>query len=342
LVYQAAIGGIFEETHYMFKTSAGALAVAAALCSFPYAGTALAQAPAGSVTRLVIAFPPGGPTDFVARTVSEKLGKELGRTIVIDNKPGANGNIAAESVARGNADGGTLFFSSVGTVVINPSLYEKMPFETFRDFAPVSLVVNNATIMVVNSASPFKSVPELVDASKKAGAPIAIASTGIGGMPHLALEVFMDASKANLLHVPYKGAAPAITDLLGNQVGGFFGDIPGLIGHIRGGKLRAIAVAAPKRQPVLPDVKTLGEQGYPVVEANNWYAVLAPIKTPKDQIAAINAAIKLSLADPDVRAKLLNSGAEPAPSTPAELEALMHKDTAKWSAVIKEKNIKAE
>ncbi len=236
----------------------------------------------------MIAFPPGGPTDFVARTISDQLGRELGRTIVIDNKPGANGNIAADSVARGNADGGTLFFTSVGTVVINPSLYEKMPFETFRDFAPVSQVVNNATIMVVNSASPFQNVPELVAASKKSSTPIAIASTGIGGMPHLALEVFMDASKANLLHIPYKGAAPAITDLLGNQVGGFFGDIPGLIGHIRGGKLRPLGVAAPKRQSILPDVKTLGEQGYPVVEANNWYAILAPIKVPKEQITILN------------------------------------------------------
>jgi tripartite-type tricarboxylate transporter receptor subunit TctC len=324
----------------MLKTSSAALLLAGLIA----AGAAQAQAgrPAGGVTRMVIAFPPGGPVDFVARTISEKLGHELGRNIIIDNKPGANGNIAAESVARALPDGATLFFSSVGTVVINPSLYDKVPFSTFRDFAPISLVVNNSTIFVVNQSSPYKSVPEFVEASKKASEPIAIASTGIGGMPHLTLELFASASHANVLHVPYKGAAPAITDLLGNQVGGFFGDIPGLIAHIQGGKLRPLGVAAPKRNPVLPEVKTLGEQGYPVVEANNWYALLAPAKVPKEQLAAINAAVARTLADADVHAKLLKSGAEPAPSTPAELAALMHQDTAKWAAVIKDKNIKAE
>jgi len=227
-------------------------------------------------------------------------------------------------------------------VVINPSLYEKMPFDTFRDFQPVSLVVNNATILVVNTSSPFKTATELVEASKKSKDPIAVASTGIGGMPHLAIELFQDASKANLLHVPYKGAAPAITDLLGNQVGAFFGDIPGLIGHIRGGKLRPIGIAAPKRATVLPDVKTLGEQGYPAAEANNWYAVVAPVKVPAAQIAELNTAIAKTLANEDVRAKLIKAGAEPQPSTPAELTALMKKDTAKWAAIIKDKKIKAE
>jgi tripartite-type tricarboxylate transporter receptor subunit TctC len=320
------------------------LSIALAACGLIATGSAQAQgaAPAGNVTRLVIAFPAGGPVDFVVRTISDKLGKELGRTIVVDNKPGANGNIAAESVARATPDGSTLFFSSVGTIVINPSLYDKVPFDTFRDFAPVSLVVNNSTIFVVNQASPFKSVPELVEASKKAKEPIAIASTGIGGMPHLTLEMFSSASHANVLHIPYKGAAPAITDLLGNQVGGFFGDIPGLISHIQAGKLRPIGIASPKRSTVLPDVKTLGEQGYPVVEANNWYAVVAPIKVPKDQIAALNGAIARTLADADVRAKLLKSGAEPAPSTQDELATLMKRDTTKWAAIIKEKNIKAE
>jgi len=311
-----------------------------ALCGLCATGGALAQST--SPLHLVIAFPAGGPVDFVARTMSEEFGRQLKRTVIIDNKPGANGNIAGEFVSRSTPDGSTLFFTSVGSVVINPSLYEKMPFETFRDFQPVSLVVNNATILVVNTSSPFKTATELVEASKKSKDPIAVASTGIGGMPHLAIELFQDASKANLLHVPYKGAAPAITDLLGNQVGAFFGDIHGLIGHIRGGKLRPIGVAAPKRQSVLPDVKTLGEQGYPAAEANNWYAVVAPVKVPAAQIAELNTAIAKTLANEDVRAKLIKAGAEPQPSTPAELTALMKKDTAKWAAIIKDKKIKAE
>jgi len=311
-----------------------------ALCGLCATGGALAQST--SPLHLVIAFPAGGPVDFVARTMSEEFGRQLKRTVIIDNKPGANGNIAGEFVSRSTPDGSTLFFTSVGSVVINPSLYEKMPFETFRDFQPVSLVVNNATILVVNTSSPFKTATELVEASKKSKDPIAVASTGIGGMPHLAIELFQDASKANLLHVPYKGAAPAITDLLGNQVGAFFGDIPGLIGHIRGGKLRPIGVAAPKRQAVLPDVKTLAEQGYPAAEANNWYAVVAPAKVPAAQIAELNTAIAKTLGNEEIRAKLIKAGAEPQPSTPAELTALMKKDTAKWAAIIKDKKIKAE
>jgi tripartite-type tricarboxylate transporter receptor subunit TctC len=318
----------------MFRKLAAAAALAAA-----FSGNALAQA---GTTHLVIAFPAGGPVDFVVRTISDQLGKELKTTIVVDNKPGANGNIAAESVARATPDGNTLFFSSVGTIVINPSLYEKVPFNTFRDFQPVSLVVNNSTIFVVNQASPIKSIPDLVETSKKGKEPIAIASTGIGGMPHLTLEMFTSASKANLLHVPYKGAAPAITDLLGNQVGGFFGDIPGLIGHIQGGKLRPLGIAAPKRSTVLPNVPTLGEAGYGVVEANNWYALVAPTKVPAERVKALNEAVARTLANEEVKAKLLKSGAEPSASSQSDLLALMKKDTAKWAAIIKEKNIKAE
>jgi len=318
----------------MFKKIAATAALTAA-----FSGNAFAQA---GTTHLVIAFPAGGPVDFVVRTISDQLGRELKTTIVVDNKPGANGNIAAESVARATPDGNTLFFSSVGTIVINPSLYEKVPFNTFRDFQPVSLVVNNSTIFVVNQASPIKSIPDLVETSKKGKEPIAIASTGIGGMPHLTLEMFTSASKANLLHVPYKGAAPAITDLLGNQVGGFFGDIPGLIGHIQGGKLRPLGIAAPKRSAVLPNVPTLGEAGYGVVEANNWYALVAPAKVPAERVKALNEAVARTLANEDVKAKLLKSGAEPSASSQAELLALMKKDTAKWAAIIKEKNIKAE
>jgi tripartite-type tricarboxylate transporter receptor subunit TctC len=323
----------------MLRKLTAALSAAFALGGLAASGAAHAQS---GTTHLVISFPAGGPVDFVARTISDQLGKELKTTVIIDNKPGANGNIAAEYVARSNPDGTTLFFSSVGTIVVNPSLYPKVPFNTERDFKPVSLVVNNSTIMVVNVSSPFKSVPEFVDASKKAKEPIAIASTGIGSMPHLALELFTNATKANVLHVPYKGAAPAITDLLGNQVGGFFGDIPGLIGHIRGNKLRPIGIAAPKRSPALPDVKTLGEQGYPVVEANNWYGLVAPAKVPPAKITELNTAIARTLANEDIKAKLLKAGAEPQPSSPADLAALIKKDTAKWAAIIKEKNIKPE
>ncbi len=213
------------------------------------------------LTRIIVAFPPGGPVDFVARTIAEPLGRELGTRVIVDNKPGGNGAIAAETVARAAPDGTTLWLTSVGAVAINPVLYDKLPYDVQRDFAPVSLVVNNDELLVVNANDPANTVPEFIANAKKRQGPTPIASTGIGSIPHLAMEQLADASKANLLHVPYKGAAPAITDVMGGQVAAFFGDIPGLIGHVKGGKLKAIGIAAPKRHPALPDVPTFVEQG---------------------------------------------------------------------------------
>ncbi len=292
-------------------------------------------------TRLVVSFPPGGPVDFVARVLAEQLGKELGHTVIVDNKAGANGAIGAGDVARSPADGSALWLTSVGAAAINSSLYEKVAYDMARDFAPVSLVVNNVELLVVNPADPAKDAAEFVANSKKKE-PTSMASSGVGSIPHLAIEQFKEASGANLLHVPYKGAAPAITDVMGGQVGGFFGDIPGLIGHVRGGKLKAIGLASSSRHPALPNVKTLAEQGIPNVDTNNWYALFAPAKTPAATIAALNEAVRRALANPAVSAKLLDTGAEPAPSTPAELAALLERDTKKWGQLIRDRKIKAE
>ena len=310
------------------------------------AALVLAGAPAAfaqdKVTRIVVAFPPGGPVDFVARTLGEQLGKELGQQVIIENRAGANGAIAAEYVSRSAPDAHTLWLTSVGAVAINPSLYEKLPYDPVRDLTPVTLVVRNVEVLVVNANAPYNTGAEFVAAARQSQQPLTLASSGTGSVPHLAMELLADASRTKLLHVPYKGAAPAINDVLAGHVNGFFGDIPGLIAHIQGGKLRPIGIAAPKRSAVLPDVKTLGEQGYPVVEANNWYALVAPIKVPKDQVAALNGAIARTLADPEVRGKLLKSGAEPSASTQDELATLMKRDTVKWATIIKEKKIKAE
>lgn len=292
-------------------------------------------------TRIVVSFPPGGPVDFVARALSEQLGKELGQTVIVDNKAGANGAIGAGDVMRSTPDGSTLWFTSVGAAAINGALYEKLPYDTARDFAPVSLVVNNVELLVVNPNDPAKDAAEFVANSKKKG-PFAMASSGIGSIPHLAIEQLGDASGSKLLHVPYKGAAPAITDVMGGQVAGFFGDIPGLIGHVKGGKLRAIGLASTKRHPALPEVKTLAEQGIPNVDTNNWYALFAPAKTPPATIQALNDAVRRALSSPALREKLLATGAEPAPSTSAELAALLKHDSDKWGKMIREKKIKAE
>jgi tripartite-type tricarboxylate transporter receptor subunit TctC len=312
--------------------------IVAAACLL--AGHAPAQG--DRLIRVIVAFPPGGPVDFVARTIAEPLGKELGARVVVDNKAGGNGTISAETVARSAADGATIWLSSVGAIAINPVLYDKLPYDVQRDFAPVSLVVNNDELFVVNANDPANTVPEFIANAKKRSGPTPIASTGIGSIPHLAMEQLADTSKANLLHVPYKGAAPAVTDVMGGQVAGFFGDIPGLIGHVRGGKLKALGIAAPKRHPALPDVPTFAEQGVGGVDSNNWYALFVPAKTPPDVVAALNRAIRNVVATPAVSEKLAASGAVPMASTPQELTLLLQQDTVKWGKLIRDKKIIAE
>src|SRR2546430_16381962 len=198
----------------------------------------VAAAPAWAqekITRLVVAFPPGGPVDFVARTIAEQLGKELNQRVIIDNKPGANGAIGAQSVAQSAPDGMTLWLSSVGAVAINPVLYDKLAYDMQRDFVPVSLVVNNDELLVVNPSNPAKNAAEFVANAKKASQPVAIASSGIGSNPHLAIGPLAHASQTNLPHGPCQGSAPAITDLIGGQVSAFFGDVPGLLPHVQSG-----------------------------------------------------------------------------------------------------------
>ncbi|HUG23488.1 MAG TPA: tripartite tricarboxylate transporter substrate binding protein [Albitalea sp.] len=293
-------------------------------------------------TRIVVSFTAGGPVDAVARTLSEQLGKELGRTVVIDNKPGANGAIGAMEVARAKPDGHTIWITSVGAAAINPALYDKLPYDMQRDFAPVSVVVDNVELLVVNPANPARDAAEFVAHAGKGKDPTAMASSGIGSIPHLAIEQLSDATGTKFLHIPYKGAAPAINDLMGGQVHGFFGDVPGLISHVKSGKLKALGLASPKRHPALPDVKTLEEQGIKGVDTINWYAFFVPAKTPPAIVESLNKAVRKTLETPAVRDRLLSSGADPAPSTPQELAALVQRDTNKWAKLIKTKNIKAE
>jgi len=303
---------------------------------------AVATAPAGAqerVTRLIVAFPPGGPVDLVARTIADPLGKELNQRLIVENKPGGNGAVAAQSVAQSPADGTTLWLTSVGAAAINPVLYEKLPYDMQRDFAPVSLVVDNDELLVVHAANPARDAAEFVAIARKSSQPVAIASSGIGSIPHLAMEQLADSTKASLLHVPYKGAAPAITDVMGGQVAAFFGDVPGLIGHVKAGKLKALGIAASKRHPLLPEIRTLAEQGLPGVDTNNWYAIFAPAKTPPAVIDALNEAVRRTLASPAVSERLQASGATPSASSPQALDAMLKRDTEKWGRLIRAKKI---
>ncbi|VTU25718.1 Bug family tripartite tricarboxylate transporter substrate binding protein [Variovorax sp. PBL-E5] len=312
-----------------------ALALAAAACM----QSAFAQE---KITRIVVAFPPGGPVDFVARALSEQLGKALGQQVIVENKAGANGAIAAEYVSRAAPDAETLWLTSVGAVAINPSLYDKLAYDPAKDLTPVSLVVRNVEVLVVGADAPYATGAEFVAAAKRSKQPLTLASSGTGSVPHLAMELLSDATGTPLLHVPYKGAAPAIADVIAGHVDGFFGDIPGLIGLIRGGKLKPIGLAAGKRHPLLPDVKTFEEMGIHGVDSDNWYALFAAKGTPAAAIARMNQALRRTLETPSVMKRLSESGAEPAPSSPAELAALLAKDSAKWSAVVRAKNIKAD
>jgi len=290
--------------------------------------------------KMLVAFPPGGPVDFVARTIAEPLGKELGAQIIIDNKPGGNGAISAEYMINAPADGKVLWFTSAGAVAINPGLYEKLSYNPLRDLAPISLVVNNVEVLVVNPNNPANTGGEFVALSKQRE--VTMASSGTGSVPHLAMEQLADSTKGKLLHIPYKGAAPAITDVLGGHVDGFFGDIPGLIGYIKSGKLKPIGIAAPKRSPALPEVKTFAEMGVPGVDSNNWYALFAKAGTSKAEIDRINAAMKKVLAQEDIKNRLLQSGADPVGSSADELGAIVKSDINKWTKLIKAKNIKPE
>ena len=315
------------------------LGVASTVLALPL--LAQAQAPA-KITRVIVAFPPGGPVDFVARTLAEQLGKELGQQVIVENKAGGNGAIAAEFVSRAAPDGSTLWLTSVGAVAINPALYEKLAYDPVRDLVPVSLVVNNVEVLVVPANAPYNTGAEMVAAARVAGSKLTMASSGTGSVPHLAMELLNDAAKIDLLHVPYKGAAPAITDVIAGHVSGFFGDIPGLIGHIKGGKLKAIGIAAPKRHPLLPEVKTFNEMGVPGVDSDNWYALFASKGTPQAEADRVSQAVRRALGHEAVKSKLLSSGAEPAPSSPAELGTLLKNDSVKWARVVKAKNVKPD
>ena len=315
------------------------MAVAALTMSGSLTQPVIAQA---KVTRLVVAFPPGGPVDFVARTIGEQLGKELGTQVIVENKAGANGAIAAEYVGRALPDGNTIWLTSVGAVAINPPLYEKLPYDPVRDLAPISLVVNNVELLVVGANNPANTGAEFIANAKLKMAGATMASSGTGSVPHLAMELLADATKTNLVHVPYKGAAPAITDVIAGHVDGFFGDIPGLVGFIKSGKLKPIGIASPKRHPLLPEVKTFQEMGIPGVDSDNWYALFTAKATPATEINRLNQAVKRTLANEAVRSKLLASGAEPAASSATELALLLKNDTAKWGKVIRDKKIKPE
>ncbi|MDF1484839.1 tripartite tricarboxylate transporter substrate binding protein [Ramlibacter sp. H39-3-26] len=287
------------------------------------------------VITIVVPFAAGGTTDILARVVGQYLGPELGQQVVVDNRAGAGGNIGGQLVARAAPDGYTLFMGTVGTHAINQSLYKKMPFDPIKDFAPISRVANVPNLLVANPQQPFKTVPELIAYAKANPGKINFGSAGNGSSIHLSGELFKSMTGVAMQHVPYKGSAPAVTDLLGNQIAIMFDNMPSSIQHVRSGKLRPIAVTTAKRSPELPDVPAIGEF-VPGYEATSWFGLLAPAKTPPEVIAKIDAALFKVLNNPEVMKKLSEQGADPVVETPEQFAAFIRAETAKWGKVVKE------
>jgi tripartite-type tricarboxylate transporter receptor subunit TctC len=318
----------------------GVLAAAAAALVLAGAPVAQAQDFPTRPIRVVIAFPPGGPTDFVGRLMVDKMSAALGQRVFIENKPGANGTVGADNVAKADPDGYSLFLTTAGAVTVSPHIMPNMPFDAQRDFAPVVQVVTNTTMLVVNPKLGIKTVKELVALAKEKPGAITFASTGVGSTPHLAQEELDAAAGVQFLHVPYRGAAPALTDLLAGQVQVLAADVPVLIAQIQAGSIVPIGAAANKRNEILPEIPTLAEQGYPNTDASNWYALLAPAKTPPAVIAKLNSAVNAALDDSDIRQKIIKSGATPVGGTPAALGTFMKAEYEKWGRVVRERGIK--
>ena len=290
--------------------------------------------------HMVIAFPAGGPTDFVGRLVADKVKDILGRTVIVENRAGANGALGADYVAKSEPDGTTLFLTTLGAVGVTPHMRSDVPYDSIKDFAPITNVVLNTTLIVVRAESPFKTMKDLVAAAKAKPGEMTFASTGVGSPPHLTLELLQSVAGIKFVHVPYRGAAPALTDLLGGQVQVFAADAPVLMSNIKGGKIRALGVASGRRNPMLPDVSTLAEQGYPGIIVDNWYGLLAPAKTPPAIVAKINDAFVKAINDPVVKKKLIDSGAVPVADTPAEFGKFFKMEYDRWGKVVRERGIK--
>ena len=306
------------------------------------AGPVLAQT-AGSYPskplRLVVGFPAGGPADIFGRSIAQKLTEVIGQQVVVDNRAGAGGIVATENVAKSPADGYTFYLASSAVLSFYANLYDKLPYDLNRDFVPVTLAVAVPEMLVVHPSLPVKTAKEFVALAKSKPGQLVYGSTGNGNMPNLAFESFKIASGTNILHVPYKGAAPAVIDLLGGHVQATILDLPVLLPHVQGGRMRALAIATAKRATPLPNVPTMIEAGYPSVNADNWYGIVVAAATPKDVIAKLHAALTTTLQSADLKQKFAAQGATSMSTTPEELAAYMRDETIKWGKVIKTSGI---
>ena len=307
------------------------LACAAAL---PLTARAQPDAWPAKPVKLVVGYAAGGATDVIARLVAVKLGDQLGQPVVVDNRAGANSNVGAEIAARSPADGYTLYVYTIANT-INASLYPKLGYDPVKDFEPIGLIAKIPNILVVNPKLPVKSLADYVRYAKELKEGITFASSGSGSSIHLSGEMFKMRTGLNMLHVPYKGSAPAVTDLLGGQVDSMFDNTPSALPHVQAGKLRAIAITSAQRSALLPDVPTMIELGYPGFDVQSWFGLAAPAGTPRAVIAKVNQALGQVLAAPDVRQRLAELAATPEPGTPEQMRGFAASEMQRWREVVK-------
>lgn len=295
--------------------------------------------------RMIVPFPPGGSSDLLGRAVGQELARMLKQPVVIDNVPGAGGSLGAERAARSAADGYTLLMGHTGTLAVNPSLYPKLGYDPVRDFAPVAWVARVPNVLVVHPSVPASSFRELIAFAKTHPAQLAYGSGGNGSAAHTTMEYLKMQTGTSFLHVPYRGTAPSVNDLLAGQVQVLFTGAPALLPHIRAGKMRALAVSSPKRLQLLPDVPTVAESGVPGTkgfEADQWYGLVAPAGTPAAVVALLNRQVNQALASDTVRERLASEGAEAMPSSPEAFGQKIAAEVKRWAAVVKAAHIQAE
>jgi tripartite-type tricarboxylate transporter receptor subunit TctC len=305
-----------------------------------FAGAALAQAPypARPIT-MVVGFAPGGGTDTASRIIAKKLSDNLGQTVLVENKPGAGGNIATDLVVKAVPDGYTILLASVGSMAITPHLPPKPPYDPLRDLAPITMAVVFPNVLVIHPSVPANTLAEFVALAKAKPGTLNYGSSGIGNAGHMAGELFRLFAKIDIVHVPYKGGGPATTDLLGGQIAAIFSTPASVVGHIKAGRLRALATTGAQRSLAMPEVPTIAESGYPGYEATNWYAYVAPVKTPREIVVRLNQELVKALSVPEVREQLISHGLEPQPGTSEALAKYIEREYATWGKVVKEAKI---